>query len=222
MKRLPLTPSKLLASSSRATIIRLNLRGLATTPILPPRVQPQTRPRWTLTCKEPLWGSTEMVEAIADCFPVFPETLLPRYFSCDWSNWTGTYWFFVPEKWHNLSVAQVTLMLSFKLCCTPLRPLAFTRAVDYVFLAAAGKDYILWDGDLERLIRFGSHFKDDEEFMRFVARRFLSDLPRMGVVEYARDVSKEEWHRVHEEQCVLRARAVAEGRVEGRVKFEES
>jgi hypothetical protein len=122
--------------------------------------QPGQPINWVLPCRPQQYNR----EAIAACFPTFPEEILPNWFSCDRLSWSSAHFFFIPYYWHNISVAEATITRLFKLP-GKLRPLAFMEGADIIVLVAAGKEYALWDAVNEDLTRFGSDFASDEAFL---------------------------------------------------------
>ncbi|KAJ7646445.1 hypothetical protein DFH06DRAFT_1332806 [Mycena polygramma] len=108
---------------------------------------------------------------IAACFPTFPNSLFPRWFSCDWHKWTKIYCLFPQwdrHPWsnnnHRLGRFPAVLHHVFKITGTP-RPLAFLDAPTVNILFAVGAEYYFWNGDDGELHRFGSGFVSDTDFL---------------------------------------------------------
>ncbi|KAJ7663259.1 hypothetical protein DFH06DRAFT_346665 [Mycena polygramma] len=118
---------------------------------------------------------------IAACFPTFPDSLLRRWFSCDWHNWTGTYSFFPDQRrrwWHQNDLSRFPAVLHhvFNIEGTP-RPLAFYDADEVNILFAVGAEYYFWNGENNELHRFGSDFTSDRDFLlRIKDADFLHDI----------------------------------------------
>ncbi|KAJ6558340.1 hypothetical protein B0H19DRAFT_1070860 [Mycena capillaripes] len=186
MHRFGLSVSLLCCSSSRpfGGSLKANLKrafvvsSMASGPATPYKTKPPSS--WSLPCKQPAIDQKD--EVIAACFPTFPQQLLPHFFSCDWNMWTGTSFFYVPDQWHNVSHAEAMITYGYKVPGQPVRPLAFLHSADIIVLAAAGKEYVMWDGDYQDLTRFG-RFSSDEDFLGRVAGLYSYQLRALGVME---------------------------------------
>ncbi|KAJ7631582.1 hypothetical protein DFH06DRAFT_1438720 [Mycena polygramma] len=106
---------------------------------------------------------------IAACFPTFPDSLLRRWFSCDWHHSSNVLSFFPDQRnrwWsrHDLSRFPDVLHHVFDIEGTP-RPLAFFDMPDGNILFAVGAEYYSWNGEDSELHSFGSDFTSDTDFL---------------------------------------------------------
>ncbi|KAJ7609248.1 hypothetical protein DFH06DRAFT_1346560 [Mycena polygramma] len=110
-------------------------------------------------------NSQDRSKVIAAYFPRFPEEILPNGFSWDWGS-DDRFWFVRPE-WYDLSPADTIFTHAFKIPGKP-RPIARSYGADVHALVNVCGAYYLWDADHLRLHRYGSDFKSDEDFLRYM------------------------------------------------------